>query len=408
MVGLGEQGVAWAPLDYTFDPFTGDQDMPGMPCGLELAHAYAQLRDTFEHTLAPDLPAGLNAAHQLYWMQHRHRQAWARTRILVPYPQYWAWWLSGVCASECTSLGCHTQLWRPQLGCFSDLAQTQGWARLFAPMRPVWDTLGPVRADLVASCGLPRSCQVHVGVHDSNACPARYLKPDAQVFAATGALTLVSSGTWTVLMAPGAPFQALDPKSDMLANVDVLGRATPTALFMGGRDFAALLDGAPPQAGSMADVHYLIGSGIRAGPAPTTSPAGDAGNGPCVSRDGHRVPDALRQAFAPGQRAALAALYCAQTTAVLAQRMWQGSTSVGLPRVVVEGPLANNGLYMDLLQGLLPDHACFASTDTLEGTARGAAALCHWTTGAAAEPMLKPVISGHVSGLREYHLNASA
>lgn len=88
MLGLGERGVAWAPLDYTFDPFTGDQDMPDMPCGLELAHAYALARDTFEDTLVPDLPAGLNAARQLYGMQHRHRQAWARTRSLVPYPQY--------------------------------------------------------------------------------------------------------------------------------------------------------------------------------------------------------------------------------------------------------------------------------------------------------------------------------
>lgn len=207
-----------------------------------------------------------------------------------------------------------------------------------------------MRADLVASCGLPRSCQVHVGVHDSNACLARYLKPDSQVFAATSALTLVSSGTWTVLMAPGAPLEARDPKSDMLANLDALGRASPTARFMGGRDSAALLDGAPPQDGSMADVQCLIATGIRAGAAPTTSPAGDAGNSPCGSRDGHRVPDTLRQVFTPGQRAVLAALCCVQTTAVLAQRMWQGSKTVGVPRVVVEGPLANNGLYMDLLQ----------------------------------------------------------
>ena len=412
MVALGDEGVAWAPLDYAFDPFSGSLEGTQLPSGQDLAHAYALERDAFEDTLAPDLPAGLNAARQLYWMQHRHRQVWSRTRSLLPYPQYWAWWFSGVRTSECSSLGCHTQLWRPHQACFSMQAHAQGWAKLFAPMRPAWETLGPVRTDLVTSCGLPRSCQIHVGVHDSNACLARYLKPDLKPDAlarmTTGALTLVTSGTWTVLMAPGAPLGALDPMSDMLANVDVLGRATPTARFMGGRDFAALLDGAPPDAGSIADVQYLIGEGIRASAVPATSPADLASHGPLVKCQGQQVHDPLRQFLTPGQRSALAALYCAQTTAALVQRLWQGSTSVDTSNVIVEGPLVNNGLYLTLLQSLLPDHDCLASTGSLEGTASGAAALCSWTTGAGPSPMLKPAVARHVAGLDGYHFHERA
>ncbi len=403
VVALGDHGVAWQPLDYEFDPFAGRQEVPGLASRHGLSHAYALARDPFTDTLAPDLPAGLNVGRQLYWMQHSHPQAWARTRSLLPYPQYWAWWLSGERASEYTSLGCHTQLWRPHAACFSRLAQSQGWDDLFAPMRAAWDALGPVRDDLARTCGLPAECQVHVGVHDSNACLARYLKPgslpDTDPPAATSALTLVSSGTWTVLMAPGAPLAALDPEFDMLANVDVLGRATPTARFRGGRDFSALLEGAAPDAGSVADVQHLIDAGIRALPTPANAPADD---GPWVQRNGHRLHGALSGRFTPGQRSALAALYCAQMTSARVRRMWRAS-SLNFHSLVVEGPLTRNSLYLGLLQALLPDHHCMASTDPLEGTARGAAALCRWTQVSGPDPGLKPVVACHVAGLHDYH-----
>lgn len=402
VVALAGTGtVAWDPLDYEFDPFADADEAPapGLPAGQALARAYALTRDPFAQTLAPDLPAGLNMARQLYWMQHRHPQAWARTTDLLPYPQYWAWWLSGVRASECSSLGCHTQLWLPASGSFSALAQTQGWAGLFAPLRQAWDTLGPVRPELARRCGLPRDCQVHVGVHDSNACLARYLQPGTQgstrATAPTDALTLVSSGTWTVLMAPGAPLGALDAQSDMLANVDVFGRATPTARFMGGRDFAALLHGAPAQAGSATALAQLIGAGIMALPAP----AGRSGDGPWLQRAGQPMRAGEHGRMPASQRASLATLYCALMTATRVERLWHG-TPVDGRRMIVEGPLATNPLYLALLQGLLPGHRCLANPDPLEGTAAGAAALCGWTQ--PGRCMLQPVSACALPGLEDY------
>ena len=63
-VALGEEGLAWDPIDYEFDGFASVSP--------ELAQDYLHLRDDFSSTLAPDLPAGLNAARQLYWLQHTH------------------------------------------------------------------------------------------------------------------------------------------------------------------------------------------------------------------------------------------------------------------------------------------------------------------------------------------------
>lgn len=388
LVALADDGLAWAPLDYEYE---------GLAQHPLLAQAFDAGADGFSYTLSPDLPAGLNAARQLFYMQNLHPQAWRRTRCLLPYAQYWAWRLSGVAASEASSLGCHTHLWRPQTGGFSALAQAKGWAALFAPLRSAWEVLGPVQADIAASWGLPLRCEVHVGVHDSNACLARYLQVAAD--SAATALTVVSSGTWTVLMAPGAPTVSLRAEHDMLANVDVLGRATPTARFMGGREFAALLDGADAQAGTLADVQALIAEDIWATPSFAEYGGPFRGRAGAVWRGRSVLPLPWSDRLPAGQRAALAALYCAQTTAYLVARLWAG---VDRPRtVVVEGPLAQNALYLSLLQALLPEVRCQVSLDAMEGTARGAWLLSRW--GQPAGQALSAVPPAAVSGLAAYH-----
>ena len=44
-------------------------------------------------------------------------------------------------ASEVTSLGAHTDLWRPNEGDLSSMVDTLGWRRLFPPRRQAWDAL---------------------------------------------------------------------------------------------------------------------------------------------------------------------------------------------------------------------------------------------------------------------------
>jgi sugar (pentulose or hexulose) kinase len=388
LVGLGDDGLAWEPVDYEYNALAQHP---------LLAQAFDAGADGFAHTLSPDLPAGLNAARQLIYVQAVHPKAWERTRYLLPYAQFWAWRLSGVAVSEVSSLGCHTHLWLPQTGGFSALAQAKGWAALFAPMRSAWEVLGPVQADIVTHWGLPVHCQVHVGVHDSNACLARYLEAGAD--ATTTALTVVSSGTWTVLMAPGAPTASLVAEQDMLANVDVLGRATPTARFMGGREFAVLLDGAEAQAGTLADVQALVDQRIWAAPSFADYGGPFRGRTGAVCRGQAAVPLPWSAHVPAGQRAALAALYCAQTTAYLVERLWAGDDRPGT--VVVEGPLAQNPLYLSLLQALLPEVRCQVSLDEMEGTARGAWLLSRW--GQPAGQALSAVQAAAVSGLAAYH-----
>jgi hypothetical protein len=197
---------------------------------------------------------------------------------------------------------------------------------------------------------------VHTGVHDSNACLARYLRR-------WPAMTLVTSGTWTVVMACGGRTDALDLSSDMLANVSVAQDAVPTARFMGGRDHAALCAGAPPDAARSDLMRALSDAGIRAEPAP---------GGPRVLRGDQDITAQLADVLNAAERATLASLYCAQMVALRVQLLGAPSP------LVIEGPLARNPVFVDGLSALLTGHECRVAEDDVEGTARGAWLLMHW------------------------------
>ena len=191
----------------------------------------------FEETGSPALPGGLNLGAQLHWLETRFPDRFARADHLLTWPQWWAWRLTGVMASEVTSLGCHTDLWAPGEGP-SSLARARGWDRMMPPVRGAGEVLGPVTEAVARATGLDPGAPVHVGVHDSNASLVPYL--------GAAPCGVLSTGTWVIAMALGGAPARLDPARDMLLNVAVDGRPVPTARFMGGRDRdAAIAKGAP-------------------------------------------------------------------------------------------------------------------------------------------------------------------
>ena len=200
---------------------------------LDYEHAPSDMRTgyappPFAETGAPPMAGGLNLGAQLHWLARAHPEGFARARWLLTWPQWWAWRLSGVMASEATSLGCHTEIWNPQAGAPSSLARARGWDALLPPLRHASDALGPVTPEVAAATGLDPTVRVHCGIHDSNASLLPYLDGE-------GPCAVVSTGTWVVSMALGAPVPDLAGAADVLLNCDAHGRPVPTALFMGGR-----------------------------------------------------------------------------------------------------------------------------------------------------------------------------
>ena len=315
---------------------------------------YRTVRDDFAHTCSPLLPLGLNLGRQLHYLQQNHASLFSRCTRLLLYPQYWAWRFSKVMASEVTSLGCHTDLWRPTSAAYSTLAQRQGWSALLPPMRGAAEKLGTVSPAIQQSTGLSPQCQVVCGIHDSN---ASYLSLLAswrpfETFAA------LSSGTWAVIFSQGTPLSALRESADMLANVDAAGRPVATARFMGGREFEAIAGAAGVASSAEVDIATL--SAVIARQA-LAIPA-FASAGPYAGHCGE-----LRQAEAlsPVERAALATLYIAL---MCDQRLDDLDSHQS---VVIDGPLAANPQFAALLATLRP-HAPVYLADRRSGVIRGA------------------------------------
>jgi sugar (pentulose or hexulose) kinase len=338
------------------------------------ASGYRQNRPDFSETCSPALPDGLNLGAQIYWHARRDPDAFRRVRWILPYPQYWAWRLSGALSSEVTSLGCHTDLWSPRTGQFSSLARREGWDRRFAPLRQAWDRIGSLRADVAAATDLPPSVQVCAGLHDSNAALA------ATLIGRTGdaAPAVLSTGTWFVAMAPGAPLHGLQAERDCLVAVDVFGRPVPCARFMGGRTFDVITGGhtdVPVDAGSLSAV--IRDGGLA---MPNFVEAG----GPFPGRRGeirnlnHDTPEA---------RAALGLLYLAMLSTECLGLIQAGDS------LLVEGAAARNETLCRLIAAL--HDGPVVVNDGISGVTRGAAALAFLgehevpqATGRRVEPML--------------------
>jgi L-fuculokinase len=300
-------------------------------CFDEVAQEYGALRDPFAVTYSPNLPQGLNLGRQLYFLQTRHPQLFARVGHILLYPQYWSWRLSGVMSTEVTSLGTHTDLWRPHDRSYSTLARKRGWARLMPSMNRATDQLGSIRASAAAASGIPESCLVACGMHDSNASYLRFLLDRERE-----AFTVVSSGTWTIVMANRGELTRLREERDMLANVNVFGAPIATARYMGGREYEAIAHGAAePTLDALIEV---LARGSMALPS-------FASAGPYAGRSGamEGVDD-----LSPPQRAALATLYSALMTAQLIESLGTAG------EIFVDGPLARNPLFTSLLGGCVP------------------------------------------------------
>ena len=337
----------------------------------ETAAAYAQARPGFAESLSPRLPNGLNLGAQIFWQSRAYGERFAEVTAILTYPQYWAWRLTGVAASEVTSLGCHTDLWAPDRADFSSLADGQGWRNLFPRVKPAASVLGEVLPAAGAEVGLPEGIPVTCGIHDSNASLLPHLGAHEAPF------TILSTGTWTIAMTVGGDTRLLDPERDSLANVDAFGRPVPTARFMGGREFDLLAPGAVEPTDE--DLGHVIEDDLQALPSFTP------GVGPFPGHEGRWTVDPLT--LTPGQRTAVVSLYLALVT--------QASLGLcGLGReIIIEGPLARNRLFGAALARLTGVPVRTSGDAT--GTSLGASMLFGGkATEAAGGPAIAPLAHG--------------
>ncbi|MBB2157113.1 carbohydrate kinase [Gluconacetobacter diazotrophicus] len=344
---LGEDALATPILDY-------EEIVPA-----EVEAAFARIRPPFSETATPAMERGFAFGKHIVWQEMRDPTLAARTRHILTLPQFWVWRLCGARVSEISSLGCHTHLWSPYRDDFSSLVDRRGWRGKMPPFREAGAIVGTMTLDVPGRGAV--TLDVHNGVHDSNASLSHYRR------VVPGGMTMVSTGTWVIVMNPDCPLDALVPERDMLANVSVRHEPVPTARFMGGREFD-LIRGDGPADVTEARIASLVARGIFALPS-------FADGGPYPGQAGAFVDDAGRSVVpAPDERAALAALYVAAMTDLTLDLL--RSTDA----VVFDGGLAKVGAIPRLVAALRPAQAVLVGRNP-EGTACGAAGLAYAALG---------------------------
>lgn len=312
---------------------------------------YDTIRPAFSETASPGLPNGLNLGRQLFWLARAFPDAFAKTRAILTFPQYWSFRLTGTFASEVTSLGCHTDLWAPDARDFSSLVDRLEWRPLFPGLKRADAVLGHVDPKLCNG----QSVRVLSGLHDSNASFLPHL------VSSEGAFSVLSTGTWVIAMAGKTPLGSLTQHRDTLANCDVFGHPVPTARFMGGREYELLAPkGMVGASVAIEELLWVIDQGGMILP----NQGGEGG--PFPGRRGTLiggVPDD------PRKHHALVLLYLA----LMADRCLDLIGASG--PLTIEGPFARNRAFAQLLSGLRGQKVNCA--DGQAGTTAGAHILLH-------------------------------
>ncbi|MES2967705.1 MAG: FGGY-family carbohydrate kinase [Pseudomonadota bacterium] len=312
---------------------------------------YDAIRPPFAETGSARLPMGLNVGAQLFWQFQTDPDLLPRVAHLVTWPQYWAHRLTGIAATDVTSLGCHTDLWNPYAGRPSALVQTLGLTGRIAPARRSGDLLGTILPALAAQTGLRPGTPVACGIHDSNASLLPHLLDRS------GPFSVVSTGTWVVVMTMNGAPVTLNPDRDTLVNVNALGQPVPSARFMGGREYELIRAGKPPLA-TTADADSVLTQGLMLLPSVQTG-SGPFPNHPMRWHPDEPTDDAARE-VALGWYLALMTAECLAITGALGP-------------AIIEGPFARNPFFRDMLAAATGRAVLASPSQT--GTAVGAALL---------------------------------
>jgi L-fuculokinase len=317
----------------------------------------------------------------LYWKEH-FGAAFDRVWKILPFPQYFAFRLTGRPAADTTYLGCHSYLYDFRTGGYSRVVDALGIRdRLPDRIAPSGEVLGSVSPAMAERTGLSTETRVVHGIHDSNASLLPFLIQSDEPF------VLNSTGTWCVAMSPSESAELSDADMDagVFCNCSAFGNPVRTSIFMGGQERAAWMD-------------LLEGNGLHAlpdfDPGVTASvletakefilPGVMAGTGP--------FPHSTSRLVVDGNAAALAALQkdasgspvmanAARLVSVLscglavqsARQLRQTGAKDGMP-IYVEGGFRNNRTYQAVLGSLFPTSPLIL-TELKEATAFGGALL---------------------------------
>ncbi|MGO8692592.1 MAG: FGGY-family carbohydrate kinase [Rectinemataceae bacterium] len=375
LVCVGSDGRPCAPcVYYTYEPGEAFQErfyaLAGDPVALQ------------ERTGTPRLSALINPAKGLFFLKERFPAELERSELVLNFPQYWGYRLTGVAGAEGTYTGCHTYLWDWKNSRISSVALSLGVRdKMSGELRDSWSVLGTLKPELTRRTGLAADVIVTMGIHDSNASLLPHI-----VKSAGRDFVLNSTGTWCVLMHPQEEYGFAPEELGKVVffNRSAFNKPVKTAIFLGGLEYekwsglaAALGGGAAGVEPGPADYAAILrdrsafivpelvpGSGQFPGSKPR---AVEAGREYALAgiESGASVPSFLRE---PRRAMAALNLSLALQTLVALERCGLAPGA----EIFTEGGFRRNADYNGILAAVLPDNAV-RLTDMAEATSFGAA-----------------------------------
>jgi sugar (pentulose or hexulose) kinase len=295
------------------------------------------------------------------------------------YPQYWTWKLSGQLATEVTSLGCHTDLWNFKSNSPSSLLEALGLQHSLPPIKKAWMPIGTIKKSLAIELGLSEYCLVYPGLHDSNAGYVPILRKPKK-----DRPTIVSTGTWSVIMDCQSDCNTLDTGRDMLVNIDAEGAPLATARYMGGREFGLICERLNTDIATTftdKDIADIISSETY------ILPSFCSGTGPYPKKRGHVI-------FGKGNRhingKAAATIYSALMVNNILKRLNPSSAQ----DIIVEGSFAANSVLCSLLATLNPNRTVRTQKGG-NGVTEGCFLLTQWNS--RAHEVENPIVTPYPS-----------
>ena len=219
-----------------------------------------------------------------------------------------------------------------------------------APAVPPGQIAGPILAEVAAATGLSEDTPVVFGIHDSNASFLPHL------LARKAPFSVVSTGTWVVCMVVWGVQVTLDQGRDVLVNVNALGQPTPSAKFMGGREYEMLMAGQPTTATPEVEA-AILAEGVFLPPSVMT------GSGP--------FPQHKARGFGAEPQGGKRQIAVSHYLAMVSTTCLSMIDAAG--DIIVEGPFARNRAFLVMLASATGRRVGAALSQT--STAIGAAML---------------------------------
>jgi sugar (pentulose or hexulose) kinase len=179
----------------------------------------------FSQQTASPVLGSLNSGMQLYRIKNERPELFNRIHTALHLPQYLSYLVNGVCASDLTSIGCHTNLWDFDRNAYHQWVTEEGIIEKLAPVLP---------SDKV----FPASFEGHsfitgIGLHDSSAALIPYLVSFQEPF------LLISTGTWCISMNPfnHTPLTESELQADCLNYMTFKGKPLKSSRLFAGHQY---------------------------------------------------------------------------------------------------------------------------------------------------------------------------